>query len=119
MFARFSLLCLSLVFTLSLAQTGLQGDLNSTVQELVPQVQSDNDVDYVSISREAQFWIFVFIGIIAVAYIIYIGAKLIWAPGNMEELTSATKSLVYIVLGLALIPFAYFIVQLIANIRLW
>lgn len=118
MYFRLFLLCLSIVFSYSFAQTGLQGDLNGTVQELVPQVQSDNEVDYVSIAREAQFWIFVFIGIIAVAYIIYIGAKLLWAPGNMEELTSATKSLVYIVLGLALIPFAYFIVQLIANIRL-
>jgi hypothetical protein len=56
--------------------------------------------------------------VIAVAYIIYIGAKLLWAPGNMEEMTSAIKSIVYIVIGLALIPFAYFIVQLIVNIRL-
>lgn len=118
MFSRFLFLCLSLTLSFCFAQTGLQGDLNSTVQELVPQVQSDNNINYVSLSREAQFWIFVFIGIIAVAYIIYIGAKLLWAPGNMEELTSATKSLLYIVLGLALIPFAYFIVQLIANIRL-
>jgi hypothetical protein len=34
-------------------------------------------------------------------------------------MTSAIKSLVYVILWLALIPFAYFIVQLIANIRVW
>lgn len=70
------------------------------------------------IGREIQFWIFVFIGIIAVAYIIYIGAKLLWAPGNTEEMTTAIKSIAYVVLGLAIIPFAYFLVQLIAHIRL-
>ncbi|MCB9806530.1 hypothetical protein H6768_01270 [Candidatus Peribacteria bacterium] len=96
----------------------LQGALTDTVQTLIPTVQSNNRLDYVNVAREVQFWLFVFVGIIAVAYIIYIGAKLLWAPGNMEEMTSALKSIVYIVIGLALIPFAYFIVQLIVNIRL-
>jgi len=103
----------------SLAATGLQSDLNGTVQELIPVVQSNNQVNYVNIAREVQFWLFVFVGIIAVACMIYIGAKLLWAQGNMEELYSATKSMVYIIIGLALIPLAYFIVQLIVNIRLW
>lgn len=92
--------------------------MTDTVEDLIPRVESNNDIDYVDIGREIQFWLFVFVGIIAVAYIIYIGAKLLWAPGNTEELTTAMKSLVYIVLGLALIPLAYFIVQLIVNIRL-
>lgn len=77
---------------------GLQADLTETVQVLIPNVQSDNRVDYVNIAREVQFWIFVFIGIIAVAYIIYIGAKLLWAPGNTEEMTHALKSITYVVL---------------------
>lgn len=102
----------------SFADDDLQNDLTDTVQELIPDVESDNEIDYVNVAKEIQFWVFVFVGIIAVAYIIYIGAKLIWAPGNMEEMTSAMKSIVYIVIGLALIPFAYFIVQLIVNIRL-
>jgi hypothetical protein len=58
------------------------------------------------------------VGIIAVACMMYIGAKLLWAQGNMEELYAATKSMVYIIIGLALIPLAYFLVQLIVNIRL-
>jgi threonine/homoserine/homoserine lactone efflux protein len=52
----------------------------------------------VDVAQEIQFWIFVFVGIIAVAYIIYIGAKLLWAPGSTEEMTSAIKSLVYVIL---------------------
>jgi Type IV secretion system pilin len=97
----------------------LQQDLTNTVQRLIPTVQSDNRVDYVHIAREVQFWLFVFVGIIAVSYMIYIGTKLLFAPGNTEEMTSAMKSMGYIVIWLALIPFAYFIVQLLSNIRLW
>ncbi len=110
--------CASFLSLVSFGQTGLQGNLVDSVDELIPTVQSNNQIDYVDVAREVQFWIFVFVGVIAVAYIIYIGAKLLWAPGNMEEMTSAIKSIVYIVIGLAIIPFAYFIVQLIVNIRL-
>jgi hypothetical protein len=118
MFSRFFITCTLVFFSFSWA-FWLQRDLTTTVEELIPTVQSDNRVDYVNIAREVQFWLFVFIGLIAVSYIIYIGAKLLWAPGNTEEMTSAIKSITYVVIGLALIPFAYFIVQLIANIRLW
>jgi threonine/homoserine/homoserine lactone efflux protein len=45
-----------------------------------------------------QFWIFALVGIIAVIYIIWIGAKLLWAPGNVEEVSTAMKSLGYIVI---------------------
>ena len=76
----------------------LQQELTSTVQKFVPTVRSNNRIDYVDVAQEIQFWIFMFVGIIAVAYIIYIGAKLLWAPGNVEEMSSALKSLVYIVL---------------------
>lgn len=51
-------------------------------------------------------------------YIIYIGAQLLWAPGSMEEMTKAMKSLTYVIIGLALIPFAYFLINFIINIRL-
>lgn len=94
----FLLFCLFLFLPLSALAANLQDTLTGSVQDLIPHVQSDNQVDYVNIAREAQFWIFVFVGIIAVAYIIYIGAKLLWAPGNMEEMTSAMKSLAYIIL---------------------
>lgn len=118
MFQKILTYCLIFLPCISFA-AGLQGNLTDTVQTLIPTVQSNNRLDYVNVAREVQFWLFVFVGLIAVAYIIYIGAKLLWAPGNMEEMTSALKSIVYIVIGLALIPFAYFIVQLIVNIRLW
>lgn len=98
--------------------SALQNDLTGSVDELIPTVQSSTKIDYVDVAREIQFWLFVFVGVIAVIYIIYIGAKLLWAPGNAEEMTSAIKSITYIIIGLALIPFAYFIVQLIVNIRL-
>lgn len=92
------LLCVTFLPLLSWAADDLQNDITDTVQELIPDVESDNELDYVNVAKEVQFWVFVFVGIIAVAYIIYIGAKLLWAPGNMEQMTSAMKSLVYIVL---------------------
>lgn len=119
MFSRFFIVCTVIFLSFSAGVFWLQRDLTNTVERLIPTVQSDNRVDYVNIAREIQFWLFVFVGIIAVAYIIYIGAKLLWAPGNAEEMTSAMKSIAYIIIWLAIIPLAYFIVQLIANIRLW
>lgn len=91
------LFCVTFLPFYSLA-ADLQNDITDTVQELIPDVESNNELDYVNVAKEVQFWVFVFVGIIAVAYIIYIGAKLLWAPGNMEQMTSAMKSLVYIVL---------------------
>ncbi len=104
----------------SFAQNDLtQQDLTGRIQVLIPNAASTKqDLNYVDIAKEIQYWIFVFIGIIAVAYIIYIGAKLLWAPGSTEEMTAALKSLVYVVIWLALIPFAYFIIDFIKNIRL-
>lgn len=85
-------------FSLSFAEGDLQGDLTGRIQEVIPQVGAPNqDLNYVDIAEEIQFWVFVFIGVIAVAYIIYIGAKLLWAPGNTEQITTALKSLAYIV----------------------
>lgn len=104
---------------ISFAAGDLQGDLTGRIQEVIPQVGAPNqDLNYIDIAEEIQFWVFVFIGVIAVAYIIYIGAKLLWAPGNTEQITTALKSLAYIVVWLALIPFAYFIVNFIIKIRL-
>ncbi len=98
----------------------LQNSLTGAVEETMPQVNTTQtkNIDYASLAREIQFWIFIFIGVISVAYILYIGAKLLWAPGSTEEITVAMKSLAYIIVGLALIPFAYFIIQFLINIRL-
>lgn len=85
--------CLSTFFSFA---ADLQGDLTEAVQTLIPTVQSDREVDYVNVAREIQYWIFVFVGIIAVAYIIYIGTKLLWAPGSMEEMESSLKSVAYV-----------------------
>ncbi len=86
---------------------------------MIPQVNSvDRNIDYASVAKEIQFWLFVFLGVIAVVYIIYIGAKLLWAPGSTEEMTKAFVSLFYVVIGLAIIPFAYFLINFIIHIRL-
>lgn len=101
------------------AEGDLQGSLTDKIQAIIPTAGSTKkSLNYVDIAKEIQFWIFAFIGIIAVAYIIYIGAKLLWAPGNTEEMTAALKSLTYVVVWLALIPFAYFIIDFIKHIRL-
>lgn len=82
----------------------LRNTITSGVTEVIPGVLSANkNFSYAQIAKQVQFWIFVFIGLIAVAYIIYIGAKLLWAPGSMEEMTKSLVSLAYVVVGLALI----------------
>jgi hypothetical protein len=97
----------------------LRDNVTGAVEDVIPNVQTGKaNLDYVAVAKEVQFWIFAFIGIIAVAYILWIGAKLLWAPGNTEEITTSLKSLGYVVAGLALIPFAYFIIQFIINLRL-
>lgn len=49
--------------------------------------------DYGSLAQEIQRWIFGLVGIIAIVYIVWIGGKLLFAPGNMEEMSGAMKSL--------------------------
>ncbi len=84
---------------ISFGEGDLQGSLNGAIQALIPNAGTPKqDLNYVDIAKEVQFWVFVFIGVIAVAYIIYIGAKLLWAPGNTEQITIALKSLAYVVL---------------------
>ena len=110
---------LSTLFYLTSAWASLQTDLSNAIGDVIPNVTTNTtNINYVVIAQELKFWIFAFIGIIAVAYIIYTGAKLLWAPGNTEEVTTSLKSLGYIVLGLAIIPFAYFIIQFIVNLRI-
>ncbi len=54
----FSLLLISTCY----AQEGdLRNNITETVQELIPQVETRNEFDYVLIAREVQFWIFVFV----------------------------------------------------------
>lgn len=103
----------------SFAASNLHGDLNNVVEEIIPNANPvSQSISYARIAKTIQFWLFVFVGIIAVGYIIFIGARLLWAPGSVEEVTSALKSLAYVVVGLALMPFAYFLVNFIINIRL-
>jgi len=64
------------------------------VQQIIPKADAGTgDVDYVSIAKEIQFWVFALVGVIAMIYIIWAGAKLLWAPGNMEQVSTAMKSL--------------------------
>lgn len=106
-----------LLFAKSLyAETISRTDLTDAVQTIIPNASPNSgSINYVSIAKEVQYWIFALVGVIAVIYIIWIGAKLIWAPGNTEEVSKAMKSLGYIIIGLAIMPFAYFIVSFIIN----
>lgn len=98
---------------------GLKEELVQAVQEVVPKVQSSNKIDYVKIAKEAQRWVFAFVGITTMVCLIIIGAKMFHADGNSEELKSSMMGIFYIIIGLALIPFAYFIIRLISQIRIW
>lgn len=82
------------------ATTVTQSGLTTLVQKVIPKAggTGTGTVNYISIAKEIQYWIFGLVGFIAVVYIIWVGAKLLWAPGNMEEVSSAMKSLGYILL---------------------
>ncbi|MFA6080480.1 MAG: pilin [Candidatus Gracilibacteria bacterium] len=94
-------------------------ELTQVVQKIIPDASSGSHaISYTSIAQEIQYWIFALVGVIAIIYIIWAGAKLLWAPGNMEEVSTAMKSLGYIIIGLALIPFAYFIVSFLSSLNI-
>lgn len=115
------ILLTSLLFltTISPLWADLRDQITKGVEDVIPNVQTQtSNLDYVAVAKEVQYWIFALIGLIAVAYILWIGAKLLWAPGNTEEITTSLKSLAYVAAGLALIPFAYFIIQFIINLRI-
>ncbi|MEI6711011.1 MAG: hypothetical protein WCK88_01905 [bacterium] len=64
------------------------------VQKIIPNASaSSGQINYTSIAQQIQYWIFALVGVIAVIYIIWAGAKLLWAPGNVEEVSTAMKSL--------------------------
>jgi len=94
-----------------------RNQLTNIVGKIIPKASqnSSSTIDYISIAKEIQYWIFAFVGTIAVIYIVWAGAKLLWAPGNTEEVTTAMKSIGYIVIGLAIIPFAWFLISFIIN----
>lgn len=81
--------------TLSYAASGAsQSGLTNVVQKIIPNASaSSGQINYTSIAQEIQYWIFALVGVIAVIYIIWAGAKLLWAPGNVEEVSTAMKSL--------------------------
>jgi threonine/homoserine/homoserine lactone efflux protein len=83
-----------LLFFITSVWASLQDNLANAIKDVIPNVTTDtNDINYVVIAQELKFWLFAFVGIIAVAYILYVGAKLLWAPGNTEAITTSLKSL--------------------------
>lgn len=69
-------------------------ELTQVVQKIIPKASPGSGfIDYVSVAREIQDWIFALVGVVAFIYIVWVGAKLLWAPGNMEEVSTAMKSL--------------------------
>jgi hypothetical protein len=69
------------------ADTTSRETLTNVVQTIIPDASPNSgSINYTSIAKQVQYWIFAFVGVIAVLYIIWVGAKLIWAPGNTEEI---------------------------------
>lgn len=64
----------------------LRDNLTNVVKVIIPDASSGSKkISYASIAEEIQKWMFVLVGIIAVIYIVWAGAKLLWSPGNTEE----------------------------------
>lgn len=61
------------------------------------------------------FWILV---VVAIWAILYLWIRLVLARWNQEELTKVTKNFIYIVLGLALISWAYAIITFVTKISI-
>jgi len=71
-----------------------KAELTQIVKKIIPKASpGSGTINYVSVAQEIQDWIFTLVGVIAVVYIVWVGAKLLWAPGNMEEVSTAMKSL--------------------------
>ncbi len=80
--------------SIAYAATTSRNGLTNTIQKIIPGASpGSGNINYVSIAQEIQYWIFALVGIIAVIYIVWVGAKLLWAPGNTEEVTTAMKSI--------------------------
>lgn len=97
----------------------LENQLIQAVQEVVPKVESSNKINYKKIGKEVQRWVFAFVGIVTMICIIIVGVQMLYAEWNTEQMKAAMNGIFYIIVGLAVIPFAYFIIKLISSIRLW
>lgn len=55
------------------------------------------------------------LGIVSVSVFLYIGYMLFTAQGKEEEFKNAWKSLIYAVIGLAVMPLAYILVKIVTG----
>lgn len=88
------------------------------MQDITPDVRAVRNVDEAVILREAQDIIFQFVGIVAVVMILWMGIKFMTAQGNVEEFKKQAKAMIFIIIGLALIPLSYFFIRFITNLNL-
>lgn len=96
----------------------LKSNLQQTIEDTAPQVQSNRNVDEAEIFRGAQDVIFQMVGIIAVIMILYVAYRFIIAKGSSEDLKKEAKALIFIIIGLAIIPLSYFLIQYLINLNL-
>lgn len=65
--------------------------------------------------KNIQVYFMGLLGIVSVSVFLYIGFTLFTARGNEEEFKKAWKALIYVVVGLAVMPLAYIVVKIVTG----
>lgn len=65
--------------------------------------------------KNIQVYFMGLLGIVSVSVFLYIGFMLFTAQGKEEEFKNAWKSLIYVVIGLAVMPLAYIVVKIVTG----
>lgn len=61
-------------------------------------------------------WLFTFAGIVAFFLVVFSGIKFITSGGDAKQVEGARKTLTYAVIGLLIILFSYFLLNIIAGV---
>ncbi|MBP8016489.1 hypothetical protein KAZ01_00630 [Candidatus Gracilibacteria bacterium] len=80
-------------------------------------IGQDNNISLMQILKSIQNYILAFVGIITIGTFIYIGARLVMAEGKQEEFNKAMKAIIYVVLGLAIIPLSYIVIKIVTGLN--
>lgn len=96
----------------------LKSNLQQSIEDTAPNVQSNRNIDEAEIFAGVQDIIFQVVGIITIVMILYVAYRLIIVKGNVDEFKKESKALIFIIVGLAIIPLSYFIIQYLTNLNL-
>ena len=77
---------------------------------------SAQNVDEQSLFSSGRNILFAFLGVTAVAMILWVALNYLTADGKEDQHKKNTQSLIHILIGLAVIPAAYFIVKSLLNL---